>query len=253
MPKKKYNFKTQEEMREEEVMEEQDSVLTARENRNVKSPSRQTLWRQKKRMKVEQLSLQKVVETSQEEVSIERKSDTEDEESDLAIQIAQGYKDWPRVAKIGSDRVKLHILTDAIYDLRKYLRSRKCQLKGQDLENHKQVLEFMRFQRLCLKKLTWRKPRMELAGLIVAASERGRRVALHILKNERKWIALRDITVRKKRLQGSIISCLEDEETQLAIRQFIVGAGDFVSAFLLSRAITTFWQTGKLPNLEDDS
>jgi len=125
-----------------------------------------------------------------------------------------------------------------IHDLRQYLKSKKCKLQGLDLECHKQVLELMRFQRLDLTKMTWKMSRMK----------KGRYVALQILEEKRKWIKSRHISLQKKLEQGSIISRLNEEETSLAIPEYIAGAGDALSWHLLAAAITSIWTTGILPH-----
>jgi len=135
----------------------------------------------------------------------------------------------------------------AIVDLRKYLKSKKCSLKGKNLESHHQVLQFMRFQRMGLYKPIWNKPRKEIALLVAASAEKGRRVAERIQRDERKWIQSRGIILQKKREQASILSKMNEEETQLAIREYIAGAGDSVSATGLAHAITQYWSTGQLP------
>jgi len=98
-----------------------------------------------------------------------------------------------------------------------------------------------------LTKPIWRKPRMQVAELVAASVAKGRRVALRILRDERKWIQSRAIRRQVVRERASIISRLDDEGTQLAIREFIAGTGDGVTSHRLAQAITTYWATGNLP------
>lgn len=135
--------------------------------------------------------------------------------------------------------------------MRRKLKSKKCKLQGFDLERHKQVLEFMRFQRMGLTKQTWQMPRRDTARLVAATSEKGQWVALRILDEERKWIKTRQICLLKKREQGSIPSRLDSEEPKLAIGEYIAGAGDSITSLRLASAITTYWTTGKLANRTD--
>ncbi|PUU82919.1 hypothetical protein B9Z19DRAFT_1061460 [Tuber borchii] len=96
------------------------------------------------------------------------------------------WERWPRLSKVGYNTVKSHILSQAIRNLRRYLKSMKCKFQGLDLDLHKQLLELMRFQRLSLTKETWRMPRTQGTALVAATSEKGRFVALRILKVEQK-------------------------------------------------------------------
>lgn len=125
--------------------------------------------------------------------------------------------------------------------MQRYLKSKRCRLRGKDLQRHLQVLEFMRFQRHGLQKTIWSKSRMELAYLVAAGAESGRRVALRIIHDERKWIQKRQIDSREQRKQAMLLSQLTDEGTLLAIREFIANAGDTVSSHSMAVAITKYW------------
>ena len=112
------------------------------------------------------------------------------------------------------------------------------------------MLQFLRFQKLALTKTIWNKPRIELAKLVVAGAEKGRKAALRVIRDERKWIQGRAMSFRKSQAKLSILSRLEDEGTQLAIREFITRTGDAVSSQLLALAITQYWLDGTLPQPE---
>ena len=88
----------------------------------------------------------------------------------------------------------------------------------------------MKFQRMGLFKPSWQKPRKKIALLIAASSEKDRRVAERIQQDECKWIKTRGIILQKKREKAGILSKMDEEETQLAIREYIAGAGDSVTA-----------------------
>ena len=76
------------------------------------------------------------------------------------------------------------LLAIAILDLWREFKRKKSSLLGHDQVRYSQVLEFMRLQRLGLTKPFWKLPRMEIAAMIDATSEKGRRVALRIIHLE---------------------------------------------------------------------
>jgi len=87
---------------------------------------------------------------------------------------------------------------------------------------------------------------MEAAELVAASTARRRRVALRIIHNERKWIQTRGIRMQKIHEQSAIVSRFDEEETQLAIREFITRAGDSLTSERLAQVISQYWATGRL-------
>src|SRR5437868_9695720 len=83
----------------------------------------------------------------------------------------------------------------AIHDMRKLLNSKRRKPMGQDLVYHLQVLEFLQFQRLGhgLRKLFWKRTRMDAAAIVAATGGSGERGRNRIIKNEKSWVKSRTI------------------------------------------------------------
>ncbi|KAG0639784.1 hypothetical protein HOY80DRAFT_1072166 [Tuber brumale] len=141
-------------------------------NQLGKSPSRQTLWRQRKKRQ-EQYERESALGFEDSVVN------SDDEEALFSSLIEEGYRNWPRLTKVRYHEVKRYILSD---------------------------------------------------------------------EAERKWIQSRQVSLQKKHKYGSILSCLDEEETRLVIQEFIAGAGDTLTSHLLAAVITTYWTTGQLPD-----
>ncbi|KAG0641787.1 hypothetical protein HOY80DRAFT_1038553 [Tuber brumale] len=170
-----------------ENLYEEDGEVNMSDTKMKEVPSRQTIWRHKRKLEKQQEEERafNYIENQTDDLETES-SDPESE--NLGFLIQEGYNSWPRLTKARRERVKYEICTDGIRDLRCYLKSKKCKLQGLDLERHMQVLELIRFQKLRLTKKTWCMPRMEIATIVVAVSAKGHWVALQILAKERKWI-----------------------------------------------------------------
>lgn len=139
------------------------------------------------------------------------------------------------------------IICKGIFDLKRVLKSKKSPLCGQKHVRALQVLEFLRFQKLGLTKATWNLPRMEIAKNIAATSGQSRKTALRIIHNEREWIQTRTMSSGQQGKSRHLVSLLNDEGTQLAVREYLAGAGETVTAHSLAVAISKFWQTGQFP------
>ena len=119
--------------------------------------------------------------------------------------------------------------------------------KGQDLEHHLQVLEFLRFQRHGLHKTFWKRTRKAAVSLIAAANGRGSRVSKRIIQNEKSWIQSRHIPPTHQGKSPILHRLIDDEGTKLALREYLAGAGEAITGQSVAYAISEYWQTGILP------
>ena len=145
--------------------------------------------------------------------------------------------------------ISLKKLTEilAIHDMRKQLKSKRRKPKGQDLDNHLQVLEFLRLQRYGLQKPFWKRTRKAAAAMVAATGGRGERVRNRIMDNEKDWIKNRLIPLSQRGKSPMLHRLIDDEGTKLALREYIAGAGERITGQSLAYVISSYWQTGILP------
>ena len=131
--------------------------------------------------------------------------------------------------------------------MRRLLQSKRRAPKGQDLQHHLQVLEFLRFQRHGLQKPFWKRTRKAAVSLIAAANGHGNRVRKRIINNEKSWIKGRHISSTHQGKSPMLHRLIDDEGTKLALREYLAGAGEAITGQSVAYAISQYWQTGILP------
>lgn len=99
---------------------------------------------------------------------------------------------------------------------------------GQDYEWHLQVLYFMNWQALGLKRKLEAKawPSRKVCAMNIASMfQKGQRVQERILKHEKLWIQKRRIPTSKQGKNAKMMCMLEDEGTMMVVQECIASAG----------------------------
>jgi len=118
--------------------------------------------------------------------------------------------------------------------------------KGQDLEHHLQVQEFLQFQQYGLHKTFWKRTRTVAASLISAANGRGNRVRNQIIQNKKSWIKSQHIPSTHQGKSPMLYRLINDKGTKLALGEYLAGAGEAITGQSVAYAISEYWQTGIL-------
>lgn len=104
----------------------------------------------------------------------------------------------------------------------------KCHPSDQDHIWHLQVLYFMNWQSLGIKRQLEGKawPSRKTSALNVAiVFKKGQQVQERILKHEKLWIQKRRILVSKQGKNAKMMCMLEDEGTMMVVQECIASAG----------------------------
>ena len=130
-----------------------------------------------------------------------------------------GGEDWRQL-----DRQK------AAVELEKKIRSKQVNLGGQNLVRHRAVLAFLYLQ---LSRQSG-ETRKQLAHIVARCFNRGWYFSRKVVSWELTWLSQRYIPEGKQGCFGKSQSWFEDEGVQLAVREWISGAGESLSKSMLS-------------------
>jgi len=194
-------------------------------------------------------------ELSEEVVNEEDIEEVENQDNE---DLAEAIGSWPVLSKYQSTRFQYQILTKGmfrssgfsglkliantclgIHDMRKLLKSKRRAPKGQDLEHHLQVLEFLRFQQYGLQKTFWKRTRKDAASFIAAANGHGNQLRNRIIQNELSWIRSRHIPSTHQGKSAMLHRLIDDEGTKLALREYLAGAGEAITGQSVAYAISS--------------
>ncbi|KAG0639110.1 hypothetical protein HOY80DRAFT_1046121 [Tuber brumale] len=182
----------------------------------------------------------------------------------LEEEIRLDLKSWPRRRMFTAKACprRLQILQEAYTAIKKVSNSKgntNHQPKGLYFRYHYQVYQFLKLQ----LQQEWKAlegpnlfsgltspivPRKQLAQKVVEGGGWGRRVRNRILANEVSWVKYRTIPMPGQGKHSKVISLLEDPDTILAVRSYILQVGEKLTAFGLVKAIAAYWKE----SMDDD-
>ncbi|KAA8905068.1 hypothetical protein FN846DRAFT_919514 [Sphaerosporella brunnea] len=141
---------------------------------------------------------------------------------------------------ISREQMELEERNSAIEKLERKLRSAKTDLFGQNLTRHRAVLSFLKIQQG--KQL---ESREGLSYMVARCFGRGLYFAHKVVEWERQWIKTGKIEEGRQGCFQKIASWFDDEGVLLAVRKWLAGAGEDITAYKLAKVVGDYLDSRK--------